>query len=142
MIGMILFAALAAATPAKSGCAGHWAVELDRDSFANNGAGRTFSAARLAAFRTQLEVRIKSAIGGACKAGKVRPALAKSIRRVKVFSASGASEPHLYRHPGGGLALEWVFAEENLALPPAKDIVAGTACWTDPNGAACAAEGD
>lgn len=140
MIGMILFAALAAATP--SGCAGHWAVELDRDSFAHNGAGRSFSAARLAAFRSKLEGRLKSAIGAACKSGRVRPAMAKSVRRVRVFSASGASEPHLYRHPGGGLAFEWVFAEEDLALPPAQDIVAGTACWTDPNGAACAAEGD
>ena len=142
MIGLILFAALAAATPTKAGCADHWAVTLDRDSFANNGAGRSFSAARLAAFRSKLEGRIKSAVGAACKAGKVKPALAKSVRRVKVFSASGASEPHFYRHPGGGLAFEWVFAEENLALPPAKDIVDGTACWTDRNGAACAAEGD
>ena len=72
----------------------------------------------------------------------MKVATAKAIQRVTVSSASGASDPFLYRTAKGTLQFEWIFAEEDLAVPPAKDIVAGAACWIDPNGPACASGGD
>jgi len=141
MIATLLFVSLAT-SGAASGCADHWKVELNADSFANNGAGRTFTSAELEAFRTKVEGQLKTAIGDACRTGAVQTASAKAVQRVSVSTASGASDPFLYAASSGTVAFEWIFAEENLAVPPAKDIVAGAACWTDPNGAACASGGD
>ena len=142
MIAALLFLSLAASGAANEGCADHWKVELNADSFANNGAGRTFSAADLEAFRAKAEGQLKSAIGGACRTGAVKAATARAVRNVKVSSASGASDPFLYVVASGTLNFEWIFAEEDLAVPTAKDIVAGAACWTDPNGPACSSGGD
>ena len=142
MIEMVLGALLAAQGSAPAGCADHWRVELNADSFANNGAQRTFTATELEAFRAKAEGQIRSAIGDACRSGEVKLAAAKAIQSVEVSSASGASDPFLYSTGGRKLRFEWIFAEENLAVPPAADIVAGAACWIDPNGAACANSGD
>lgn len=115
---------------------------LNDESFAHNGAGKSFSAARLAAFRSALEARLKAAISSACRQGKVKPGEAKKIRFVEVTSASGASEPTLYPRSRGKLALEWVFAEENLSVPSGKAILEGSSCWTNPRGSACLESGD
>ncbi|HET6942595.1 MAG TPA: hypothetical protein VFH89_10570 [Sphingomicrobium sp.] len=141
MITALLLASLAAGG-AQGGCADHWAVALNRESFASNGAGKTFSAVELEAFRAKIEAQLRSAIGDACEHSAVKPAAVKAVRRVEVSSASGASDPFLYQAVDGTLRFEWVFAEEDLAVPPAKDIVAGMACWTDPNGKACNSPGD
>lgn len=138
----ILVAALAASAAPQGGCADHWAVELNEASFANNGAGRTFTAAELHAFHAKVQDQLKSAVGEACRTGEIKPGSAKAIKRVTVSSASGASDPFLYSSAEGVLQFEWIFAEESLAVPPAKDIVAGAACWIDPNGRACANGGD
>jgi len=142
MIGALLFVSLAASGASNSDCADHWKVELNADSFANTGADRSFSAGELDAFRAKVEAQLKAAIGDACRTGAVKAASAKAVQRVSVSTASGASDPFLYAVSSGTLAFEWIFAEENLAVPPAKDIVAGAACWTDPNGRACSSEGD
>lgn len=139
MIAAILFASLAGA---PSGCADHWTVELKAESFANNGAGKSFNTADLEAFRAKVQDRIRTAMNGACQSGGVKAATAKSISRVEVSSASGASDPFIYSSGKGTLSFEWVFAEEDLAVPPEKDIVAGAACWTNPDGAACNSPGD
>ena len=141
MIAAFLFALLAAAGP-QGGCADHWAVELNEASFASNGSGKSFNPGQLEAFRAKVEAGLKSAIGDACQRGAIKRAMAKSIRRVEVSTASGASDPFLYSGNEGSLTLEWIFAEEDLAVPSAKDIVAGAACWTDPNGKACNSSGD
>jgi hypothetical protein len=141
MIAALLLASLAAAG-AQGGCADHWEVALDAESFAGNGSGKTFTAARLEAFRARIEAELKSAIGDACAHGTVKPAAAMAVRRAEVSSASGASDPFLYQAEDGTLRLEWVFAEEDLAMPSARNIVAGAACWTDPNGKACNSPGD
>ena len=141
MIRLAVFAAMATAAP-PFGCADHWKVELDSESFAHNGADKTFSAPRLAQFRDKVDAKLKSAVGAACRNGAVVPASAKAIRNVSVRSASGATEPHLYSTSEATLAFEWVFAEERLGLPSAKAIVEGAACWLDPDGPTCAAEGD
>lgn len=141
MIAALLFVSLAAAS-AQGGCADHWSVELNRGSFANNGSGKTFDSARLEAFRAKVEADLKSAIDDACQRGAIKSATAKSIRRVEVSTASGASDPFLYSGSEGSLTFEWIFAEEDLAVPAAKEIVAGAACWTDPNGKACNSSGD
>jgi hypothetical protein len=141
MITPLLLASLAAGA-AQKGCADHWVVALNTESFASNGAGKTFSAAELESFRAKIEAQLRSAIGDACDRSAVKPAAAKAVRRVEVSSASGASDPFLYQATDGTLRLEWVFAEEDLAVPSAKEIVAGTACWTDPNGKACNSPGD
>ena len=48
----------------STGCADHWKVDLDAESFAHNGAGRTFEPAQLATFRRKIEADIKSAGAG------------------------------------------------------------------------------
>jgi len=148
VIGRPLFVAalvvlIGAPVEAKAvGCADHWRVALNDESFAHNGAGRTFSAARLATFRSKLDTALKAAIGSACRQGRVKASEAKKIKTVLVSSASGASEPTLYLKSPGKLALEWVFAEENLLVPSGKDMVAGAACWTSPRSSACLESGD
>ncbi len=141
MIGTLLISAMLAAS-ASPGCANHWAVELDRDSFAHNGAGRTFTAAELAAFRTRVQAQLRTATADACAGGRVPPSRAANIRRVRVFSASGASEPHFYSTRKGTLNFEWVFAEEGLAVPARANMVGGLICWADPAEPLCANEGD
>ena len=117
MIGAILFASLAASGAGPGGCADHWTVELSTASFANNGAGRTFTAAELEAFRAKAEEQLKSAIGDACRTNIVKVANAKDIQRVTVSSASGASDPFLYPLAKGTLQFEWIFAEEESRSP-------------------------
>ncbi len=123
-------------------CADHWKIDLKGESFAHNGAGRSFSAAELAAFRSKIEAELKSAIGAGCRQGKVKASEAKKIKRVEISSASGATEPTFYLRSPGILALEWVFAEENLEVPSAKDLLDGTSCWTNPRSSACLESGD
>jgi hypothetical protein len=128
---------IAGAEPAPRGCADHWSVELDRDSFASNGAGRTFTGEQLSAFRAKVQSALKSAVGDACRKGSVGPTLAREVRTIRVFSASGATEPHLYAAGKQRLNLEWMFAEENLAVPSRAEIVGGLTCWVDPRASAC-----
>ena len=137
MVGTLLIASLLATSPPR-GCASNWAVELDRDSFAHNGAGRTFTAAQLAAFRTRVQAQLRTAASDACAGGRVPSARAAAIRRVRVFSASGASEPHFYSTRKGLLNFEWVFAEEGLAVPARSTMVGGLICWADPKEPLCA----
>ena len=139
MIAAYLFATLAGAAP---GCADHWKVELDAESFANNGAGRTFGTADLEGFRAKLLTQIKVAAEDACRSGSLKPAQARAVDRVQVLSASGASEPHFYAGRARTLKLEWVFAEENLAVPPRATLVGALICWSRPDNPACAGEGD
>ena len=140
MIATFLFATLAGA--ASGGCADHWKVELNAESFANNGAGRTFGGAELKSLRAKLKAQIKVAAADACKSGSVSVAKARAVDRVEVQSASGASEPHFYPGRARALKLEWVFAEENLAIPPRATLVGALMCWSQPDNPACAGEGD
>ncbi|HLO20940.1 MAG TPA: hypothetical protein VK192_10670 [Sphingomicrobium sp.] len=148
MIGRTAFVAalavsIGAPVEAKStGCADHWKVDLNGESFAHNGAGRAFSDTELATFRRKIEAELKSAIGTGCRQGRVKVSEAKKIKRVEVSSASGASEPTIYLRSPGNLAFEWVFAEEHLEVPSAKDILDGAACWTNPRSSACLESGD
>ena len=142
MIELSLAALLMTQGAEPAGCAEHWKVELNADSFSTSGVQRTFTAAELEAFQARAEGQLRSAFNDACSSGAVNPATAKAIRIVEVSTASGASDPFLYSTDGRKLRFEWIFAEENLALPLGTDIVAGAACWTDPNGAACANSGD
>ena len=139
---MIALALLAALVASGGGCADHWTVDLNRESFANNGSGKTFDAAQLEAFRAKVDAGLKSAIDDACQNGAVNPETARSVRKVRVSTASGASDPFLYSGSDGSLTFEWIFAEEDLAVPSAQDIVSGAACWADPNGKACNSSGD
>jgi len=136
-----LIAAGASAHPAEAaarGCADHWTVELDGDSFANNGAGTTFAPAQLQAFRIKLEQVLKQGIAAACKQGKVKPPLAARVRRVTVVSASGHTEPYFDPLRADLLGLYWVFAEADLAVPSRDELLDGLACWTRPKSGACA----
>jgi hypothetical protein len=132
------FAAWPAAAAVEAGCAAHWKVVLNDESFANNGASRTFSSAELAGFRAKIEAAVKGAIAEGCKNGKVKAALAKRVRKVTVTSASGAPQPVLFPFAAGTLDFEFPFAEDNLSVPSRKDILDGIACWTSPKSRACA----
>ena len=127
-----------AASAAPAGCAAHWKVVLNDESFAHNGAGRVFSSAELAAFRAKIEGALKGAIAEGCRTRAIKPALAARARRVTVTSASGHTEPFIYDAGKGELELYWVFAEDNLGIPSRKDILHGTTCWTSPKSRACA----
>jgi len=135
--------AVAAARPAEAaarGCADHWAVELDKESFAQNGTGRTFTPARLAAFRAKVALAVKGAVTEACRRGKVRPALAAQVRRIDVVSASGVTEAMLYQvgRDRRTLTFALAFAESDLQVPPRREILDGLACWTNPRSQSCA----
>ena len=140
MIAAFLFATLAGA--ATGGCADHWKVELNAESFANNGAGRTFGGTELKSLRDKLEAQLKVAAADACKSGSLKVAKARAVNRIEVLSASGASEPHFYVGGSRTLKLEWVFAEGNLAIPPRATLVGALTCWSQPENPACAGEGD
>ena len=142
MIAPLLIAALAAGAPAQPGCAAHWTVELDRPSFAHNGAGRTFTPAQLAAFRARLQAQVRTAAADACAGKRVARSRAAAVRRVRVLSASAATEPHFYAGGTGTLNLEWAFAEERLAVPARANLVGGLICWADPAEPLCRDAGD
>jgi hypothetical protein len=127
-----------AAAAAPAGCAAHWKVVLNDESFANNGAGRTFSSAELAEFRSKIEAALKGAVAEGCKSRKVKAALARGIQKVTVTSASGAPQAVLFPFEARTLDFEFPFAEDNLSIPSRKDILDGIACWTSPNSRACA----
>jgi hypothetical protein len=137
-----LIVAATAAPGYARGCADHWQVELDRDSFAHNGADRTFKPAELAAFRTRIQSALRTAAADACKGKELPPSDATAIRRVRIHSASGASEPTFYSPFTGTLNFEWVFAEEGLAIPARADMVGGLICWAKPDEKMCADLGD
>ncbi len=126
----------------EGGCADHWQIELDPESFANNGAGKRFAPVDLAAFRARIRAALKSAAADACDGRKLAPIRAAAVRRVRVFSASGASEPHFYSAKKGVLNFEWVFAEESLAVPARATMVGGLLCWSNPADKMCSDEGD
>ena len=138
----VLISGGAEAETAKKGCADHWQIELDPESFANNGAGKTFTPRDLAAFRARIQTTLRSAAADACNGKKLPPIRAAAVRRVRVFSASGASEPHFYSAKKGVLNFEWVFAEEELAVPARATMVGGLLCWSDPAHKMCSDEGD
>lgn len=123
----------------SAGCATAWEVAIDPESFANNGADKTFTAARLAMFRDQLQNAVRGAVDAACAAGEVDAAEAKAVKRVTAFSASGASEPTFFGgDDAGSLRLEWVFAEQDLTVPSEMELRGGLVCWTDPESDLCA----
>lgn len=126
------------ASAAPAGCAAHWKVMLNDESFANNGAGLTFSKAQLAAFRAKIDAAVKGAIADGCKTGKVKLALAKQVQKVTVTSASGAGAPVLFPLDRRTLDFEFPFAEDKLGVPSRKDILDGIACWTSPKSRRCA----
>ncbi|GAA4744429.1 hypothetical protein GCM10023264_07140 [Sphingomonas daechungensis] len=142
MIGAMLFASVLASAAGQGGCADHWAVVLNAESFASNGAGKSFGATELEAFRSKAEGQIKAAINAACQSGAVKSAAARGIERISISSASGASDPFIYSTAKGQLTFEWIFAEEDLAIPAEKDVITGAACWTNPDGPACSSPGD
>lgn len=129
-------------TGAVAGCADHWLVVLDEQSFASNGAGITFAAESLEDFRSRLEDALRHAVGSACEGGDMDPVVAADVRDILVHTASGASEPHFYAAGDRALHLEWVFAEEGLAIPPDGDIIVGLQCWIRPEDESCGAMGD
>jgi hypothetical protein len=141
LIGTALAAAAAApavpAATAPAGCAAHWKVMLNAESFANNGANRTFSKAELDVFRSKIEAAVKGAIADGCRSGKVKPALARQVRTVTVTSASGAPQAVLFPDRPRNLDFEFPFAEDNLGVPSRKDILDGIACWTSPSSRRC-----
>lgn len=142
MTGLLILLASLVGAPAGTGCADHWVVSLDDESFANNGAGKSFAAEELTAFNAGIAAAIKRAVGEACDDGSIEPGAVELVRDVVVHSASGATEPHIYAAGDRALHLEWIFAEEDLAIPPDVEIVAAATCWTKPDEATCAEQGD
>jgi hypothetical protein len=142
---IVLLAALAGAPDGSDkalGCADHWVVLLDEESFENNGAGKTFSSQDLHAFWAQIAATLRRAIGDACDSGSIDASAVEIARDVVVHSASGATEPHIYAAGDRALHFEWIFAEQDLAIPPDPDIVAAATCWIDPEATQCTEMGD
>ncbi|HEV2865550.1 MAG TPA: hypothetical protein VGX37_03475 [Allosphingosinicella sp.] len=131
-----------APAPAPPGCvAAALEVSLDPGSFARETQEPAFPPQRLEAFRTAAASAFRSAADAACAAGEVDPARLAPVRRLVVQSGSGATETTFYDDAEsvgpGALVFQWVFLEEDLALPAAADIRAGLACWADPEREGC-----
>ena len=110
-------------------CADGWAVTLDPDSFALNGADKHFAATRLGMFRDQLETAVRGAADAACTAGEIAPAKANPVKQVIVYSASGADDPTFFAGDDRAtLRLEWVFAENDLTIPSEMELRGGMVC--------------
>ena len=122
-----------------AGCAAGWTVALDHESFAHNGADKHFVAARLGLFRDQLESAVRGAVDAACDEAEIDPADATPIKRLTVYSASGAADPTFSgRGDPSALRLEWTFSENDLTIPSEMELRGGLVCWTDPESDQCA----
>jgi hypothetical protein len=147
--GLPLLIPLVAAAPppkaAPAGCADRIAFDLDPRSFASNGAGGTFPAARLAAFRTRAARAFTAAADELCARRALPAGKVAALRRVVIQSASGASETTLYRAREFGpasLVFQYAFVEADLAVPDKSDIQLGLRCWADPRRKECEDMGD
>lgn len=131
---------MAEASPSPvAGCGDGWAVALDRSSFGNNGAGRSFADRRLEMFRVALETTVRGAVSSACADGSLDPAKATAVRRLTVQSASGAADPTFFGDgDAASVALQWTFAENDLTIPSEMELRDGLVCWTDPASDQCA----
>jgi hypothetical protein len=134
-------AANAAAPASAPACAVPERVELDVASFEGSGVP-AFPPQRLEAFRQSAAAAFRLAAQSACAAGEIEPARLAAVRRLLVQSASGATETAFYEDAEGAgagtLVFQYVFAEDDLAVPEAADIRMGLICWTDPERAECA----
>lgn len=134
-------AAPAAAQPAAAACPMLQRVELDAASFVRSDVP-AFAPQRLEAFRASAAEAFRSAAAAACAAREVDPARLGGVRRLLIQSASGATEATFYQDAesvgAGTLVFQYVFAEDDLAVPAAADIRAGLICWADPERAECA----
>jgi hypothetical protein len=124
-----------------AGCADAWLIEIDHETFAHNGADRTFPDARLAAFRIELDKGVRGAVNAACHEGALDPAKARTVKRLVARSASGADDPVFFADKPNSLELEWTFAENDLAIPSEMELRGGLACWTDPASDECTERG-
>lgn len=127
------------------GCAGQIPFALNAASFDSNGAGRTFPASRLEAFRIKAESAFRQAADGLCRSGAVKAKAYAPLQRVIVESASGAMDPTFFQDDQTGtgtLVFQWTFAEADLALPERKAIEQGLRCWNDPDRPECGDLGD
>lgn len=132
-------AAIKVVTTAAVGCADQSAVAIDRESFANNGAGKHFTDVRLGLFRDQIEQSVRGAVNSACTAGEIEPADATRIKRVTASSASGAAGPTFSAGDDpSSLNFEWTFAEGDLTIPSEMEMRGGLACWSAPKSDECA----
>jgi hypothetical protein len=130
------------AAPASApACALPERVELDAASFEGSGVP-AFPPQRLEAFRQNAATAFRSAAQSACAAGEIAPARLAAVRRLLIQSASGATETAFYEDAesvgAGTLVFQYVFAEDDLAVPEAADIRVGLICWIDPGREQCA----
>ncbi|HEX8641099.1 MAG TPA: hypothetical protein VF704_08065 [Allosphingosinicella sp.] len=130
----------AAGLPANA-CATPRQVELDAASFAREDA-EPFPPERLEAFKRSAAAAFGAAAEAACAAGEIEPSRLATIRRLLLQSASGATETAFYEDAesagAGTLVFQYVFVEEDLAVPGHADIRQGLSCWADPERPACA----
>jgi hypothetical protein len=142
---LLLVAAAPPTKPASAGCADGLSYDVDANSFASNGANRTFTASRLAAFRAQAARAFTAAADELCARKALPAGKIAALRRIVIQSASGAMETTLYRAREFGpasLVFQWAFAEADLAVPDKSDIQLGLRCWSDPRRKECEDMGD
>ena len=128
----------ASAAPAV-GCSANMEVVLDRGSFRSPG----LTSPRLEIFRNAAGRAFKAAAEELCASRKLSPRLLRQYRRLLIQSGSGATDAAIYSDPNGlgrdTLVFQWVFDEEDLALPNKSDIEEGLLCWADPRTKGCEA---
>ena len=134
-------AAPAAAPARASACPTPQQVEIDGASFVRSDVP-AFAPQRLEAFRDSAAAAFRSAAEAACLAGELDRARLAGLRRLLIQSASGATETAFYEDAesagAGTLVFQYVFAEEDLAVPDPADIRIALICWSDPERAQCA----
>lgn len=144
MMSMALLGATPAPAPARAAaasCTATLTFDLDRRSFAANGASAHFTAARLAGFLTRATALLRPIIDDGCRRDARLRQRITGYRRLTFVSASGATEGDFFHDPDGpatALTFEYSFAEDDLRLPPAGAIREALGCVAPPAGHECA----
>ena len=125
---------------AARGCADHWQVTIDKESFAVDRQGRKVSGDRLAAFIQSVVPAVRRAVNEACAAGEVDPAGAAAIRTLVVLNDGDRDTPKFYADDAEGstrTSLNDAFVSRDFAIPSEMELRQGMQCLTTMATQAC-----
>jgi hypothetical protein len=118
---------------AAKGCADHWVVTIQKESFRFDREGMPVSSDRLAAFTKSVVPAVRGAVNEACAAGEVDLAGAAAIRTLIISNDSDRDTPKFYVDDPEGSArtsLFDAFASRDFAIPSEMELRQGMQCLT------------
>lgn len=131
----IAVCAMAGPAVAKNarGCADGLNVVIESGSIRAGARPARISEEQMEALRQAAGRQFKEVAAGLCRAGRLPPRRLAPIRQLVILQGSGATEPVFFRPErefgGEALALQYVWAESGLNLPPRAEVEAALACW-------------